>query len=155
MRDPAAASDWRSDSSLRPNAPEETLPAWTPFEPAGRNAFGAERFLNSRYLVSVARERVNWWGFGPVTIIRLGIENFDQSARHDWRDFQRIKNELVSPEAEAFEVYPAESRLCDPSNYFLLWVFPKGMRRLPVGPMQRRVLAPAEAIAPQRDLERP
>lgn len=147
---------WRGDADLRPNAPEEALPAWTPFEAAGRSpASGADLFVNSRYLVSVFRERVNWWGLARVTVVRLGIENFDHSARHDWRDFQRIKNELVHPEAEAFEVYPAESRLLDPSNYFLLWVFPKGMRRLPVGPTQRRVLAPADAPARQRDLERP
>ena len=29
----------------------------------------------------------------------------------DWRHFQQIKNELVGPECEAVELYPAESRL--------------------------------------------
>ena len=49
--------------------------------------------------------------------------NADQSARHDWREFQRIKNELCGPGAQAIEFYPPEAKLVDPSNYFLLWVF--------------------------------
>ena len=51
----------------------------------------------------------------------LMITNLDQSARRDWREFQRIKNELYGDEAEAVELYPAESRVQDPSNAFFLW----------------------------------
>jgi hypothetical protein len=35
---------------------------------------------------------------------------------HDWRDLQRIKNQLVGPECEAVELYPAESRKVDTAN---------------------------------------
>ena len=73
----------------------------------------------------------------------------DQSAHHDWRDFQRIKNDIVGPEYEAVELYPAESRLLDPSNRFYLWCFPKGALcfGLPGG---RCVCGPNKAMAPQR-----
>jgi len=68
-----------------------------------------------------------------VTITDLGQDQFwlsfknrDRSAHHDWRDIQRMKNELVGPEREAFEIYPAESRLHDTADQFHLWVLPAG-----------------------------
>ena len=119
------------------------LPAWTPFE---NGVFNAEHtkllesepgyigtFVNSRYQV-LMREydsplgRVTW----------LAIVNRDRSARHDWRDFQRIKNELLGPEREAMEVYPAESRLVDTNNQFHLFVLPEG-HCIPLGYMERDV----------------
>lgn len=39
----------------------------------------------------------------------------------DWRDFQRIKNELLGDEYEACELYPAEDRLVDGANQYHLW----------------------------------
>lgn len=59
----------------------------------------------------------------------LGISSIDETARHDWRDFQRIKNDIVGDEWEGIELYPAESRLVDPSNRFYLWCVPKGVLR--------------------------
>lgn len=56
----------------------------------------------------------------------------------DWRHFQQIKNEVAGPEREAFELYPAESRLVDTSNKFHLWVLPEGVK-MPVGWQQRDV----------------
>jgi hypothetical protein len=82
-------------------------------------------------------------------MIQLGIASHDGSARHDWRDFQAIKNQLAGPECEAFELYPAESRLLDPSNYYTLWCFP-GVKRFRVGRGERYVLDAGEAYAPQR-----
>lgn len=148
---PFAPGAWRSDKDIDADAPHETLPAWTPFEPI-QSSGGAEQFYveNSRYVVGVTRLRLRLFGDRPQAVYRLGIQNFDQSARHDWRDFQRIKNELIGPEAEGFELYPAESRLVDPSNYFILWVLPKG-DRIPVGVREARfVLTSDQAIAPQR-----
>lgn len=55
--------------------------------------------------------------------IHLSIRNQDRSARHDWRDFQRIKNQLAGPEWEAVEIYPAESRLVDSANQYHLFCF--------------------------------
>ena len=83
-------------------------------------------------------------------MIQLGINATDGSARHDWRDFQAIKNQLAGEECEAFELYPAESRLMDPSNYYSLWCFP-GLKRIKVGIDEpRRVYDADEALAPQR-----
>src|SRR5207244_3380267 len=45
---------------------------------------------------------------------QIGVEHF--------RDLQRIKNELVGPEHDAFERYPPESQLRDASNNYHLWV---------------------------------
>lgn len=86
-------------------------------------------------------------GNGPFAII--SISAIDESARHDWREFQQIKNSLVGEEWEALELYPSESRLIDPSNRFYLWACPKYVIKwgLPGG---RKVLLPEEAIAPQR-----
>lgn len=68
----------------------------------------------------------------------------DGSARHDWRDFQRIKNELVAPEAEAVELFPAESRLVDTANHYHLWVFPE--YRFPFGMQAREVSGPQPGV---------
>ena len=43
---------------------------------------------------------------------------------HDWRDLQRIKNELIGRDREAVELYPAEARLVDTSNQYHLFVLP-------------------------------
>ena len=83
-------------------------------------------------------------------MIQIGIHTHDGTARHDWRDFQAIKNQIAGAECEAFELYPAESRLLDPSNYYTLWCFP-GLKRIKVGVnKERRVLDADEALAPQR-----
>lgn len=88
-------------------------------------------------------------------IIHLGISRLDGTAQHDWREFQAIKNQLAGPETEAFELYPAESRLLDPSNYFSLWCFP-GIKHIKVGYHGERDVCDADnALAPQRGLPRP
>lgn len=87
-------------------------------------------------------------GDGPYLVI--SIVNEDESARHDWREFQQLKNWLAGDEWEALELYPAESRLQDPSNCFYLWCVPKGV--IPWGGQEkhRTVLHPRDAIAKQR-----
>ena len=65
-------------------------------------------------------------------MIHLNIRRIDGAAIFDWRDRQRIKNQLVGEECEAFEVYPAESRLSDTSNKYHLWAFVSDKVRLPV-----------------------
>ncbi len=57
--------------------------------------------------------RVTVWPVGGElghSFVRLSIQNTDGSARHDWRELQQIKNEVVGQENEAIELYPAESR---------------------------------------------
>lgn len=107
---------------------------------------GAEVWTNYIYEVNVWRHQEGWvLGGGPWTC--LGISSKDGEARHDWRDFQRIKNDVVGPEWEAVELYPSEARLLDPSNYYYLWCAPS----VPVGKFcPRVVMGPAQSIAPQR-----
>lgn len=69
----------------------------------------------------------------PPEMVYLSIKANDQSARHDWRHFQRIKNELVGEECEAIELYPAQSRCVDASNQYHLFVFKNPDFRLGLG----------------------
>ena len=57
----------------------------------------------------------------PINIVHLSIRRIDRKPIRDWRDLQRIKNELVGPECEMVEIFPAESRLIDTANQFHLW----------------------------------
>ncbi len=57
----------------------------------------------------------------------------------DWRHFQQIKNELVGPECEAIELYPAESRLVDTSNKYHLYAVKDPTFRFPIGFTERQV----------------
>lgn len=85
-------------------------------------------------------------------IIRLSIQNMDKSAKHDWRDFQEIKNTLIGPEHEAAELYPAESRKHDIGNAFHLFVLEGECARFPFGAEDRRVSNHAPSGYEQRQL---
>jgi hypothetical protein len=58
----------------------------------------------------------------------ISIRRHDWQPCTDWRDKQAIKNQIVGPEWEAAELYPAESRLQDTGNWYHLWVVPRGQR---------------------------
>jgi len=99
----------------------------------------AEMWMNNLYVVVVTR-REN----GNVS--ELSIRRDDRKAAHDWRHFQMIKNEIAGPETEAFEIYPAESRLMDTANQYYLWVLEPG-QQIPAGYVgQRATTEEAEGI---------
>lgn len=88
-----------------------------------------------------------WWMNDRYTVVaapleggamHLSIRRNDRKAARDWRDFQRIKNDIAGDEREAFEIYPAESRLLDTANQYHLWVLPPG-ERMSVGWDRREV----------------
>lgn len=54
-------------------------------------------------------------------VVHLSIRRNDRSPARDWRDFQAIKTQLLGPEEEAVEIYPAESRVVDCANQYHLW----------------------------------
>lgn len=121
-----------------------------PFRVVERQRRGLSTYTvyeNDLYEVS-AQTGLHFPLFGNRDVTRLGISLIDHSARHDWREFQQIKNMLVGKECEAIELYPAESRLIDPSNYFILWCV-CGHINIGIN-AERSVVAPADAIAPQR-----
>lgn len=106
-----------------------------------------EVWENAIYRVSVSRFSAHNFIDGGA-FARIGIERHDQSAEHDFRDYQHIKNDVCGEDWEAMELYPAEARLVDPSNFFILWAFPPGV--LNIGMAARQVLDLGEAQAPQR-----
>lgn len=108
---------------------------------------GGEIWENPWYCVKVYRYQEGWLlAGGPWA--RIGISCHDGKPRHDWRVFQCIKNQVVGPEWWALELFPAESQLIDPSNYYLLYAAPS----LPFGNRHGRVLAGSKnTLAPQRD----
>jgi len=110
-----------------------------------------EYWHNDVYTVAVRRHAKDPVFDTDGGMIQLGISSIDGSARHDWRDMQAIKNQLAGAECEGFELFPAESRLLDPSNYYTLWCFP-GLRGIRVGTLGRKVRDAGEALAPQRKL---
>lgn len=65
-------------------------------------------------------------------MVHINIRRIDGAPIFDWRHRQLIKNQLVGEECEAFEVYPAESRLSDTANKYHLWAFVDPRVRLPV-----------------------
>ena len=71
--------------------------------------------------------------------IQLNIARCDGEPCHSWRDFQEIKNELVGPENEGVELFPAESRLVDTANQYHLWVMADPRYRFPFGYPRRLV----------------
>lgn len=95
------------------------------------------------------------WDWGTAALPRgtfamLQICRADGGSVFDWRHLQEIKNAVLGPEWEAVELFPAESRLKDPSNARYLWA---AKDRLPFGlPGGRVVLDAHEAFAPQRPL---
>jgi hypothetical protein len=128
---------------------------WTPFKEAALRMDVPEQarphhvFINSIYQVSVWYERSDVFG----DIAHLSIKTHDKQARHDWRELQRIKNELCGDEAEAVELYPAESRMVDTANQYHLFVFKD--YKVPLGFMERLVGdGPAENI-PHTGRQRP
>jgi hypothetical protein len=97
-----------------------------------------ELWKNDVYQVAVYRDEVMHEGW-PQTI-HLSIKRIDKEPIHDWRDLQAIKNELVGPEHEGIELYPAESRKVDLANQYHLWVFASPDVRVPVGFFDGRVV---------------
>lgn len=88
-------------------------------------------FINSLYQVNVRKNPPMQSGWPDM--IHLSIKRRDKAPIHDWRDLQRIKNELVGPEYEGIELYPAESRLVDTANQYHIWVFMDPAFKLNVG----------------------
>jgi hypothetical protein len=123
--------------------PEE--PAWTSLERAFVNGqhtvFHGNHhykvYKNSRYTVlyRMARET----DASLPDLVHLSIKRNDQKPIWNWRDFQKIKNELVGEECEGIMLFPAESRLVDTSSQYHLYVCKDPQSRFPVGYRERLV----------------
>jgi len=89
-------------------------------------------WMNETYTVFVHQEPGRC-GDKELPWIHLSIKRNDREPVTDWRDKQAIKNQLVGPECEAVELYPAESRLVDCANQYHLWCCPDPEWRFPLG----------------------
>ena len=102
------------------------------------------------YQVVVRRD---WLGAEPKdgrTYAMVQIARADGGSVVDWRHLQQIKTSVLGADWEAVEIFPAESRLKDPSNARYLWAC-KGA--LPFGlPGGRVVIDAHETSVPQRQL---
>ena len=116
------------------------------------NSGQLKMYQNSLYTVMVRTLDAN----NDDGVIHLSIRHNDRKPIRDWRHFQRIKNELVSAEREALELYPAESRLVDEANQYHLWVLPTG-EIFPLGFNEGRLVGgsdeASEIGAKQREYE--
>jgi hypothetical protein len=94
-------------------------------------------FVNPLYQVTYRVVPTDAFG-GEDEMGWLAIRRRDSSSVHDWRQLQRVKNDICGEDREAVEIYPAESRLVDTNNQYHLWVFPVGAR-VPFGYADREV----------------
>jgi hypothetical protein len=110
-----------------------------------------EIWLNNIYQVFLRRLNDPPAGWPPL--VHLSVKRVDKEPIHDWRDLQRIKNELVGPECEGVELYPAESRLVDSANQYHLWVIAVPGTTFPFGFRDRLVSQGGGRGSKQRDFD--
>lgn len=111
--------------------------------------FGGLSFQNDKYMVTIRKEHALSEGW--PRLLHLSIKRIDKQPIHEWRDLQEIKNELVGPEFEAIELYPAESRRVDSANQYHLYVL-ADEARFPIGYQHRLVENESIGNAVQRPL---
>ena len=87
--------------------------------------------------------------FHRLPFIHLHISRVDGLPCTNWEHFQQIKNEIVGPECEAAELFPAESRLINEGNEYHLWVHADPRFRFPVACGPRSVTAKIEFLLAQ------
>lgn len=100
---------------------------------AAHLAEATEVWLNNLYVVTVQRYRE-----GRPDVSSLSIRRIDRAAIHDWRHFQRIKNEIAGEDVDAFELYPMKKRTVDTANQYWIWCMRPGVE-LPMGFSERTV----------------
>lgn len=134
--------------------PEPKQATWTPWQKAQLSpvmlakldAQGARRadavWLNNIYQVLVYKNIIK--GDSWPQMHWLSIKRLDKGWIHDWREFQRIKNDLIGDEFEAVELYPAESRKVDTANQYHLFVLANTKQWFPFGYNQRLIAEPGE-----------
>lgn len=84
-----------------------------------------ERWKNDLYEVHVERDN--------PPLVHLLVSRLNGKPIRNWRHMQHIKNELVGPDCEGVELYPAERRLIDKANMYHLWVIDDPSFEFPIG----------------------
>lgn len=91
-----------------------------------------EHWVNDLYLVNIQESG------GPLVMLSIARRDGGPIFR-DWRHFQNIKNDILGPECEAVELYPAESRMVDIGNKYHLIGCRDPNFRFPFGFTERKV----------------
>jgi hypothetical protein len=91
---------------------------------------------NRKYVVLVTVPDRQPKGWPPV--LWLSLRRQDRQPITDWRDMQRIKNEIAGCGSEGVQLFPSEHRLVDTSNQYALFCIAPGST-MPFGWMQRAV----------------
>ncbi len=121
---------------------------------ADATAEASEVWKNDQYQVHVIPWEPLRINDRLVPVIQLSIRRLDRAPSRDWRDFQRIKNQLLGPEIEGIELYPAESRLVDSANQFHMFCVVDPLFRFPFGyDAGRTVTSKSGAGSVQRPLD--
>lgn len=114
-------------------------------------------FINSKYQVNIRRGPCTVDGIGETEMVHISIKRIDKRPVRDWRDLQRIKDELLGRNCEAVEVFPAQDRMVDTANQYHLWGIANEDFRFPFGFEQRFVADapenPEEHSMQQRPLD--
>lgn len=80
-------------------------------------------YASGLYHVNVDKGAENGFGeMGDIEFWHLSIKRHDKEPMNDWREMQRIKTAICGAEAEAVQLYPAESRVVDTANQYHLYV---------------------------------
>lgn len=89
-------------------------------------------FENSRYTVGVhgVPSRDRYPALWHLVIQRRDLQ---PPGTERYRDFMRIRDELIGAEHEALELYPARSREVDTGNIYHLWVLQSASEAFPIG----------------------
>lgn len=116
----------------------------------------AKLYVSEHYQVAIDKSTPHGWR--GMLIWHLSIKRLDKQPIMDWRDLQAIKTQLCGAEAEALQLFPAESRKVDTSNQYHLWVLMKGpgghFPTIPIGWQTQMVLdETATGKAKQRALD--
>lgn len=106
-------------------------------------------YLSTEYQVALRVAETGW----DHDVLHLSIKRIDREPIRDWRALQSIKNAIVGEECEAFELYPAESRLVDTANQYHLWAFIDPTVRVPIGFVHRLVDVQPVGKSQQRKFE--
>ena len=92
-----------------------------------------EHWINDTYHVVLRPVPETEGAEGMPAMIHLSIKRHDRAPVSDWRDKQRIKDQLVGPDCEAVELYPARDRVVDTANQYHLWALAEPGLTFPFG----------------------
>jgi hypothetical protein len=101
-----------------------------------KRAIAKEYWNNDKYQVAIFEAET---GEEFPAMWHLSFKRHDRAPIFNWRDVQMLKNQIIGPENEAVQLFPAESRLVDGANQYHLFVLKDPEVRFPFGFWERVV----------------